>query len=511
MSPKIRENSRMILAVAMAVALVGAPAVARVVADYAKNADKVDGKHAVGARAPLAKRAGRLVATNKQGFFPNNIIKKARDANKLDGIDSDAFQQDYEGVAVVARSGGDFSSIQAAIDSATPNPPQRHLVYVAPGTYNETVTMKPYVDVVGAGRDVTTVSCDCGHSAPDAGATVTLAPASDLKELTVENSTSESHAVAVRGDDIDQTLLERLTIRSNGGSAGNVGLSLESSVVNLFRVDASVSGGAAPGTGARLHDSSIRWRGGEVNASGSDAVGIETAETVSSGFSDVAVTDVEVSASSGDVGNRAVVVEGGSLLLQDSRLQGGGPGPASGIDSSGVASVSVVDSRAAGQGTTGTAGINAVDTSLFVRNSFVSGASSSGISYGINFLPTTTGRDLNVEHSEVRKVDSGDGAALRAAIASGNSTVSIRNSRIAALAGTGDVWAISTERTAGTATMTIDASQLESVDDLLENGAVWDTKIGATLLDGGAVTNAGTLTCIHSYNESYTAVSASCT
>jgi hypothetical protein len=38
------------------------------------NADRVDGKHAVGAGASVTKRAGKLVATNKQGYLPKNIV-----------------------------------------------------------------------------------------------------------------------------------------------------------------------------------------------------------------------------------------------------------------------------------------------------------------------------------------------------------------------------------------------------------------------------------------------------
>jgi hypothetical protein len=55
------------------------------------NADTVDGRHAVGAAASLAARAGRLVATNAEGYLPANIVKKATDADKLDGVDSSGF------------------------------------------------------------------------------------------------------------------------------------------------------------------------------------------------------------------------------------------------------------------------------------------------------------------------------------------------------------------------------------------------------------------------------------
>ena len=38
------------------------------------NAHRVDGKHAVGAGATRAQRAGKLVATNAQGYLPSNIL-----------------------------------------------------------------------------------------------------------------------------------------------------------------------------------------------------------------------------------------------------------------------------------------------------------------------------------------------------------------------------------------------------------------------------------------------------
>ncbi len=55
------------------------------VAARVTNADKVDGKHAVGAGASVATRRGKLVATNRYGYLPNNIVRKVRDADRLDG------------------------------------------------------------------------------------------------------------------------------------------------------------------------------------------------------------------------------------------------------------------------------------------------------------------------------------------------------------------------------------------------------------------------------------------
>lgn len=87
-------DARVILVAAITtMAVVGAPAIAETVqkALFAENSDKVDGRHAVGAGASAENRAGKLVATDNQGRLPNNIIKKAPDANKLDGRDFTEF------------------------------------------------------------------------------------------------------------------------------------------------------------------------------------------------------------------------------------------------------------------------------------------------------------------------------------------------------------------------------------------------------------------------------------
>lgn len=64
-----RDTRTVILSVVASSLVVGVPATAAVVAT---NSDKVDGKHAVGAKAGLAKRARKLVATNARGPLPAN-------------------------------------------------------------------------------------------------------------------------------------------------------------------------------------------------------------------------------------------------------------------------------------------------------------------------------------------------------------------------------------------------------------------------------------------------------
>lgn len=99
-------------ALLIAVGTLGGPAVSAVSAVFdAQNADKVDGKHAVGAGASTANRKGKLVATSgTTGRLPNNIIAKAPDANKLDGFDSTKFLNNSATDSHV-NSGGDVLDI----------------------------------------------------------------------------------------------------------------------------------------------------------------------------------------------------------------------------------------------------------------------------------------------------------------------------------------------------------------------------------------------------------------
>ena len=60
----------------------------------------------------------------------------------------------------VSPGGATFPTIAAALASITDNSLQKqYLLYVGPGTYNEQVTLKPYVYLHGAGQGQTIINC----------------------------------------------------------------------------------------------------------------------------------------------------------------------------------------------------------------------------------------------------------------------------------------------------------------------------------------------------------------
>ena len=131
----------------------------------------------------------------------------------------DAPATPYRNVIVVARSGGDFTSIQQALNSITDNSATNpYLVWVAPGIYTERVTMKPYVDIEGAGELVTKIT-STGSLTPTL-ATVVGANDAELRDLTVENTGGNYNATAIYTQGSSPSFAH-LTVTASGGSGAN--------------------------------------------------------------------------------------------------------------------------------------------------------------------------------------------------------------------------------------------------------------------------------------------------
>ena len=147
---------------------------------------------------------GKLVSEAASGP-PLEVASSERvdnlNADRLDGFDATDFAPadhthdgvPYANVLVVSPSGGDFTSIQAAIDSATDasaaNP---YLIWVGPGVYDEVVTTTEGIDVHGAGRDLVVIRRTASSAG---GALVTLQGDGEPRSLTVEHSLTLAEGV----------------------------------------------------------------------------------------------------------------------------------------------------------------------------------------------------------------------------------------------------------------------------------------------------------------------------
>ncbi len=148
----------------------------------------------------------------------------------------------YDNVVIVAKSGGDFTSIQAALDSiidASASHP--YIVRVAPGVYSERVTMKEWVDIEGSGElntKITTTTSLGGEIGTVAGASN-----AELRYLTVENTGAPDTAVAISNDGASPRLTH-ITAVASGGVFSSIGVQSTNSSPSLTSVSVIASGGS---------------------------------------------------------------------------------------------------------------------------------------------------------------------------------------------------------------------------------------------------------------------------
>ena len=95
--------------------------------------------------------------------------------------------EDTPNIVKVQPGGATFPTITAALASITDNKLQKQYIpYVGPGTYNEKVSMKPYVSIQGAGRGQTIITAPAASDA-FSGGTVIAASNCTLGSVTVSS------------------------------------------------------------------------------------------------------------------------------------------------------------------------------------------------------------------------------------------------------------------------------------------------------------------------------------
>lgn len=304
-----------------------------------------------------------------------------------------AMKTAYKNVLVVAKSGGHYNTISAALASITDNSAtNRYLIWVAPGTYTELVTMKEYVDIEGAGEIATKITYT-GSVSLYTG-TVVGANNAELRFLTVENTGGNTLAIAIYNGSASPRLTH-LTATASGGTDSNYGVyNFSSSSPVMTNVIATGSGGTT--------------NGGVYNS-----VSLPT------------MTNVTATGSgSGGSYNYGIVTDNSSLTMTN------------------------------------------------VTATAFGGADNRGV-YNFHSSPT------------------------------------IQNSVISASGGTSN-YGIYNTATGGTYIVTVNNSQITGSTNTIRNDTEFTVRVGASKLDGGAVTGGGTFACVFTYNANYTALNSTC-
>jgi hypothetical protein len=266
--------------------------------------------------------------------------QEAVDADTVDGKHASQLgPSHYQNVVIVAKSGGDYTSVQAAMDSITDaaadNP---YLVRVAPGVYNEAVTLKPYVHLQGAGQENTVITSTVsnGNHSPTQ-ATLVLARDASVRDLTVGNGGAGSRNAALLATaGVTRTLVADVTARVQGAVSLNYAIYTGSGVgVRLQQVTALAEDDSGGNYGLySLSSAMVMLRGGAFTGrGGSFAVGIY------SGFATLDAEDVTARGEDGGSGSYGMLNYTSATTLRGGSFTGSGGGDAWGISNGGSGAI----------------------------------------------------------------------------------------------------------------------------------------------------------------------------
>jgi len=285
-----------------------------------------------------AKLATNAVTNAKIANYAVTAAKLAANAVTADKV---AF---YSRVIVVAPSGGDFTSPVAAMNAITDaSESKAYLVKLMPGVYDiggDTVQMKPWVDIEGSGHGLTSIvgtqnTCDENPAVPGDWrpryGVVTGSSNAALRSLSVRNNgaSAENCAVtAILASDCDGMGIFNVGAQARGSNV-NVGIMVRHTVVadlepvGIVNSDVYVEGGTM--------SVAIVLRGKTASASDeAPLVGLlfnatATAQGAPAGFNIGVFAADGLGVVSGGIanGDRAVLVDGGSALIQGAILLGG--------------------------------------------------------------------------------------------------------------------------------------------------------------------------------------------
>ena len=257
-------------------------------------------------------------------------------------------------VLVVAQSGGQFSSIQAALDAIGTTVPAAteanpYLVQVAPGTYDERLTLEPWVHLRGSGETATTIRA-AGDTSDTVG-TVIGADDSLLSLVTVESTGGTTFAIAIyNGSSME---LRKVTAIAAGGTSRSIGvINAGSGDGRLVEVTAEASGSGANYAVLNLNDAELDRV--EATATGGSEARAVFNDGGSGDPTRPRLIDVRATASGASGENDGVYNDNSDALMLRVEAGGSGGDPNHGVHNQGSAPrLSLVTAKAQGSGSSG--------------------------------------------------------------------------------------------------------------------------------------------------------------
>jgi hypothetical protein len=420
----------------------------------------------------------------------------------------------YDNVAVVAKSGGDYTLPTDAMNSLAgwcPNPTYSSpcLVKIMPGLYYigaNSVQMQPYVDIEGSGENTTVIT---GHADNPNSGTINGSSNAEIRFLTAQNTGGGNVAIAI--DNINSNASPKITnvTAIASGATNNIGINIYQASPIFANVTAKAE---APGG---------TYNYGVVN------------NTVNSASSTTLIQNVTAIASGGTYNNGVYNLNSPSVIMRNVDAKASGGTISNGVfnDHSNVVMEYVSASASDGAANNGVMNLVSGPSMRYMIATASGGANSNGVfnqdsaNQNIPFLyyVTASAHDATGVSNGIRNLNStlamhfchasaiGSITSVKNGVFNDGSSLTVSSTRILAreqgTVCTGGCFGVY-NTTSGT--VTIDLSVVTAFTNTIYNNNNVTTNIGYTRLQGSSVSNGGTLKCIGTYNTNYDALNGSC-
>lgn len=183
-------------------------------------------------------------------------------------VPSDLGGGSYANVLVVAKSGGDYTSVAEALAAtSSASSSNRYLVWVAPGVYTETELsqVRAYVHLRGAGPNASVVTSARSDATPgNAAATVQLDDNGWMSDITIRNTGSSTFGIGVWSAEATRSsVIESAVVEAIGASGtGHYAVYLSDSEPTIRNSRLRAYGATGFGTGVNAALGVVNVAGG---------------------------------------------------------------------------------------------------------------------------------------------------------------------------------------------------------------------------------------------------------
>jgi hypothetical protein len=167
----------------------------------------------------------------------------------------------YDNVVIVASSGGDYTTIQAAIDSITDaSNNNEYLIWVAPGIYAEEITLDGYITLQGAGQELVLLG---STTTTDTTGIINIEGyGNEVRDLSI-SAYGPSYSTGIYSD--TQVDIDNVTITATDPPGTAYGVYLDGAFATIKNSTFSIGDAVTAGYGVYADESSVTIKNTDIS------------------------------------------------------------------------------------------------------------------------------------------------------------------------------------------------------------------------------------------------------